>query len=99
MDNSDKKKHCGAAIAYLVTLALGGTYYAFVAVNHISAHPHQMLDYVLAVPFAYITLGNCCGIFTLCLWRFAEGLYTAFKNWIIPRDDKKIAPELRNCQS
>lgn len=85
-------------MSFLLPFFIGGTYYAYVAVNHISSHPHQTLDYILAVPYAYITLGTCSGIFCLCFWRMAEGFLSIMQSWIIPKNDRKSTVKMQSYQ-
>lgn len=99
MPSDDEKHNNGAAYAFLVPYFIGGTYYAFVAVNHISKQPHQPIDFILAVPYAYITLGTCCGIFCLCFWQMAEGSLKFFNRaTIVPEDDGKKTPVMQSYQ-
>ncbi len=88
--SQESNSNRGRVLAFLVPYFMGGTYYAFVAVDHISKQVHQPIDFILAVPYAYITLGTCCGIFCLCFWQTAEGLLKLWKKTtIIPKDDGK----------
>ncbi len=59
-------------IAFFFPFLAGGAYFAFVAVNHILKQPHIPLDIVIAIPFAFITLGTCCGIFGLGVFHTYE---------------------------
>lgn len=85
-------------MSFVLPFFIGGTYYAYVAINHIAKHPHQTLDYFLAVPYAYITLGTCSGIFCLCFWLMAEGFITLFVDWIIPKNDSQTSTKMQSYQ-
>lgn len=96
----EKNNSCKiAAMSFLLPFFIGGTYYAFVAINHIAKYPNQPIVFVLAVPYAYITLGTCCGIFCFCFWRMAEGFLKKSKAILIPKNDAQKHPELRNYSS
>lgn len=85
-------------MSFVLPFVIGGTYYAYVAVNHITKNPHQTLDYFFAVPYAYITLGTCSGIFCLSFWLLAEGFITMITNWIIPKNDGQKSPKMQSYQ-
>lgn len=85
-------------LSFLVPFFIGGTYYAYVAVNYITINPHQTIDYFFAVPYAYITLGTCCGIFCLTFWLMAEGFITMVANWIIPKNDSQTQSKMQSYQ-
>lgn len=99
MPDEKYNRHKLAALSFLLPFFFGGTFYAFVAVDHIKKYPHQLIDFVLAVPFAYITLGTCCGIFCFCFWQMAEGFHKAIRAFFIRKDDAQKHPELRSYSS
>lgn len=98
MSEKSKSPTKAQVMSFVLPFFIGGTYYAYVGVNHISTHPHQTLDYILAVPYAYITLGTCSGIFCLCFWRMAEGFLSMIKNWIIPKNDGQTTVKMQSYQ-
>jgi len=75
-----------AVMSFVLPFFIGGTYYVFVAIEHIQKQPHQLIDFVIAVPFAYITLGTCSGIVCFCFWQFADGFLKAVNSFLIPKE-------------